>query len=399
MEVSCACYSEYLSSRDYESFSAIFNSLGVEQSIHYGTFNKICENVINEKGDIRNRVINLIFSSASSIVPMADVELRRKSKEEREKILLIDEVDVFFNQDFYGNIYTPLARLNDITINNLTDYIWRNRNLRLNIKTLEATAEYKACCERFSGWEFLIKEATKDMLADVNNYQHDYIIKNDKLAYKEQDGISYDVVYGYKTMFAYYHENQQGKISDASLKENISIGIKCGSFSYAEIPNCFQFIMGVTGTLHTLSKSERNIVEDVYKIRKNTYIPSVFGANKRMFAREADVLIENKDDYFQVLKEKLENALVSVNKKNKRAALVFFEKKSALLDFYNSPSVVPIQSEIQIITEEVASSPKEKEMLIKRSTTSGQITFLTKSFGRGTDFICRDQNVINNGKL
>lgn len=60
---------------------------------------------------------------------------------------------------------------------------------------------------------------------------------------------------------------------------------------------------------------------------------------------------------------------------------------------------MPIQSEIQIITEEVASSPKEKEMLIKRSTTSGQITFLTKSFGRGTDFICRDQNVINNGKL
>ena len=36
-------------------------------------------------------------------------------------------------------------------------------------------------------------------------------------------------------------------------------------------------------------------------------------------------------------------------------------------------------------------------MLIKRATSSGQITLLTKSFGRGTDFVCRDQNVIVNG--
>ena len=200
-------------------------------------------------------------------------------------------------------------------------------------------------------------------------------------------------------MFAYYYENQQGKVSEASLNENISIGIKCGSFSYAEIPKCFEYIMGVTGTLKTLSKSEKNIVENIYKITKNTYMPSVFGANKRVFAKEADVLIENKDDFFQTLKEKIENTLLSVNNKNKRAVLVFFEKPSALFDFYNSSRVIPIKSEIQIITEEVSSSPKEKEMLIKRSTTSGQITLLTKSFGRGTDFICRDQNVTINGNL
>ena len=36
-------------------------------------------------------------------------------------------------------------------------------------------------------------------------------------------------------------------------------------------------------------------------------------------------------------------------------------------------------------------------MLIKRTTSCGQITFVTKVFGRGTDFVCRDRNVISNG--
>ena len=76
---------------------------------------------------------------------------------------------------------------------------------------------------------------------------------------------------------------------------------------------------------------------------------------------------------------------------------MFFEKKSSLMEFYNSPTIEPIKNEIQIITEEVSSSPKEKEMFIKRATTCGQITFLTKVFGRGTDFVCRDQTVIGGG--
>lgn len=107
---------------------------------------------------------------------------------------------------------------------------------KLKYKTsIELTTEYKACCARFSGWEFLIKEAVKDMIADVMDYKHDYMVQNDKLAYKEQEGISFDVVYGYKTMFSYYHEFEKGTISEASLKKNISIGIKCGHFSYENI--------------------------------------------------------------------------------------------------------------------------------------------------------------------
>ncbi len=77
------------------------------------------------------------------------------------------------------------------------------------------------------------------MLVDVSNFNHDYLVQNDRIAYKELDGISFNVVYGYKTLFAYYHEHEQGKISKNSLNEYIGIIIKCGSFSYKEIPNEF----------------------------------------------------------------------------------------------------------------------------------------------------------------
>lgn len=60
INVSCACYSEYLSNRDYNNFLPIFEALSITEYIKYGTFNKICENIINENGDIRTRVTDLI---------------------------------------------------------------------------------------------------------------------------------------------------------------------------------------------------------------------------------------------------------------------------------------------------------------------------------------------------
>ena len=196
-EVSCVCYSDYLSSRDYDSFKPIFEALNITQNIHYGTFNQICENILNEHGDIRSIVVNFILNKNEE-------KIKSVSDEIKPRVLLIDEVDVFFTDSFYGNIYTPLALLKDPSINNLTSYLFENRATMLNMNTLEKSKEFLACCKCYAGWEFLIKEACKDMIADLKDFKHDYILKNDKLAYKEQDGISFDVVYGYKTMFSYY---------------------------------------------------------------------------------------------------------------------------------------------------------------------------------------------------
>ncbi|ETO00026.1 hypothetical protein RFI_37433 [Reticulomyxa filosa] len=42
-------------------FEPLFNAFGVVDHIHYGTFNKLCERIINEGGDVRKLVENLII--------------------------------------------------------------------------------------------------------------------------------------------------------------------------------------------------------------------------------------------------------------------------------------------------------------------------------------------------
>ena len=46
----------------------------------------------------------------------------------RPCILLIDEVDVFFSESFFGNTYMPQAEIKGPEVQALTDYIWENRD-------------------------------------------------------------------------------------------------------------------------------------------------------------------------------------------------------------------------------------------------------------------------------
>ena len=408
-DVYCACYSEYLSDRDYKAFLPLFDALDLSKYIHYGTFNKLRESIINENGNIREKVENFIskdsnvnspsqvenFVSKNSNVSSRSQTENQKTRRRRPKILLIDEVDVFFSRDFYGNVYTPSASLKDPTITALINYIWQKRKSKLTLKKIESSAEYQACLNRFAAWELLIAEAVKDLLFDVQNFQsHDYVVKQDRIGYVEQDNIVYNVTYGYKTLFAYYYEHDLGKISQASLAQNIAITIKCGSFSYAEIPSKFAYILGVTGTLKSLSEPEKRVIEDDYKIRKNTFMPSVFGDNKLQFIEKDDIKLENDADYFIKIAQEI-NYKLSGGRNDKRAVIVVFESIQKLKEFYGSKALEPIKASISCLTEEA--SAQEKEHLVRRATTSGQITLITRTFGRGTDFVCHDQRVEASG--
>ena len=55
---------------------------------------------IDKDGDIRKIILNLVLKKAEK------VEIKSESKD-RPKILLIDEVDVFFSESFFGNTYMP----------------------------------------------------------------------------------------------------------------------------------------------------------------------------------------------------------------------------------------------------------------------------------------------------
>ncbi|ETO05340.1 hypothetical protein RFI_32056, partial [Reticulomyxa filosa] len=379
-DVGCASYSEYLSCRDLKIFEPLFNAFGVADHIHYGTFNQLCERLINDEGDVRKLVEHLLLSGEDR--KEEQIFFNETARTARAKILLIDEVDIFFSKEFYGSFYSPAATLRHDTIIQLIDFIWSNREPRLTLNKVRESLVYRACCNILKGWDLLLDEAIKDMLRDVYTFaSQSYQVSNDKIRYKDQNSISYNVRYGYKTLFAYYHEHQQAKISDESFKQNVFISFQIGSFSYAEVPK--------NGTLTTLSDIEKNVVEEDYRVSKFTYIPSLFGEHKLSFAEKPDIIIEDESIYFNALKTEIDCRLVGKMGGTKRAVLVFFDSIKSLNEFYESVDFAPMKSTAIVMTEE--NSFAEKESLIKRATTSGQIGLFTKSFGRGTDFACHDQ--------
>ena len=74
--------------------------------------------------------------------------------------------------------------------------------------------------------------------------------------------------------------------------------INCGTFSYAEIPHEFSYIIDVTGTLETLARPEKEILAKMYHVERNTFMPSVFGKSNRNYDFENDVAAVAQSEYF-----------------------------------------------------------------------------------------------------
>lgn len=392
-DVDCACYSEYLSGRDYEAFQSLFQAFAVGSFVHYGTFNQLCESFINQHGDVRA----LVEATAKG----TSVQRIAKEPTRREKILLIDEVDVFFNKDFYGNMYRPIAKLSHPAIRVLIDYLWgiRGTPAELRLANVKRLPEYQACLLEFRGYEELIEEAVKTLLYDLKTFEsHDYVVVNGRIGYKEQDGLSFEATYGYKTLFAHYKECAAKNISASLLQSKIALYIDCGNFSYAEMPKQYRHIMGVSGTLKTLSKPEQRLLREVYSIRKRTFTPSVYGESNLKFSSDSThgVIVESAAGYLSAIRNEINARLRSLDgSPTERAVLVFFESTPKLMAFYRSRELHDVKDQVRLMTEEV--SAVEKEGLIRQAVTSGSVTLLTREFGRGTDFICYDDRLLNAG--
>jgi preprotein translocase subunit SecA len=101
--VSCACYSDYLSKRDYKSFKHLFEFLNLQDNIFYGTFNQISENYINKDGDIRELTLSRILKDSPS--------MPKKEDRVKKRVIVIDEVDVFFSKEFFNASYCPVVKI------------------------------------------------------------------------------------------------------------------------------------------------------------------------------------------------------------------------------------------------------------------------------------------------
>ena len=396
--VDCVCYSKYLSQRDFDDFKELFKQFGVLNGIRYGTVKELCELTLAEKGDIREQAKSFIEGKPLSKVPAS----------KRPKVLLIDETDVFFSGDFLGKTFNPITLISTPQAKALVEYVWTS--------TVKSLREVKMCqaylnlLPSFRGFEWILETEVSRMLLDKKDIESPpYFVYNGKIGYQEFDDISTKKTFGYKTQFAYIKEHQGGQIKKEVKEENIGISILCGRFSYAEIPKQYELILGVTGTLEKLSGTRKNIIEDIYKIKKKSFMPSIFGERNFEFRQTADFqVIKEEANWFQKIQKSVAEKI-----KQERAVLVFFDvdKEDGNVQKGKRKEVDPLKCYKSLLkfkneycssfnkVNELTPYTKEKQAAVRKATVGGTVTILTKEFGRGTDFITKDQKVIEKGGL
>jgi preprotein translocase subunit SecA len=110
------------------------------------------------------------------------------------------------------------------------------------------------------------------------------------------------------------------------------------------------------------------------------------------------MICESTAGFYLDLKTEIErrrNNTQSGKGSTKRAVLVFFHNKKTMLEFYDSSFMKSLKQDSQVITEET--SREEREGLFTKATEKGAITLMIRDFGRGTDFKCYDQDVLEAG--
>lgn len=407
-DVSVACYSEYMTRRDFADFESLFTRLKVLDRVHYGTFNGLCEASLNAHGDIRRRVTNFVSGvHPDTGVPRTPPCVRR--------VLLIDEVDVLFKEEFYGELYTAVTTLRHPSIYELGRLIWSNRTkkpaeiFQMVMGGASPCPELEACRAAFPSFPSAVDEACKSMIGQVNDFMYGNPRPESNLVkYKSGDSYTELIVEEYKTMFAYFHfhEENPAQITEESVRNHATILLYSGRFSYAETPRMYDHVMGVTGTLEALSPDEKKIVQS-YDILKETFAPSMY-EQKRDWnpVAQGHVVIVHEDAsdtddthlerYFHTLQTMIANHVTSSSAVPHRGAvLVFFEDDATLERFYQCPSMDHLRGQTSKFQENVEMSARKAR--VSRATTAGQITLLSRTFGRGTDFACFDSEVLAKG--
>jgi hypothetical protein len=215
-DVDCACYSAYLSERDYQEFEGMFRAFKVEGKISYGTFSQLAENVLNSGGSVRELTCGFMTNgsdkhagtfataaaaAAASATPVTAAtaaknntsntasgaqQLQQQQQHKSHRVLLIDEVDVFFKADFYGNRYTPLATLQSDAFTALATLAWRHHTTtkggRGMLMQVHRSPAYAELLKLYAPNQDIIAERVKRMVADVRNVdEHDYLVADGRI--------------------------------------------------------------------------------------------------------------------------------------------------------------------------------------------------------------------------
>uniref|UniRef100_A0A7S1NJR4 VWFA domain-containing protein n=1 Tax=Eutreptiella gymnastica TaxID=73025 RepID=A0A7S1NJR4_9EUGL len=385
VEVDVVCYSEYLTERDAAMLLPFFNALQLpKDTVRYLTFEKLC--ALRLEG-VPALVKELVETAQLTQATAATVA---KSK---PRMLLIDEVDVFFSRRFYGEVYNAGISLKSPNISKLVRLVYSKRG-QAAFQVTE-TQEFKAVAADYDAKLLPILQTVAQQLVinSSSSTKPAPEFQNRVVGYRPPGAaeVQWGVVYPNKTLFVYLEKEEHGCITTDEVEQHLCLDITFGQFSYAEVPLKQKYycgILGVTGTLRAqkagqspphmiLTKDEERILKEEYNVKAMTFVPSVFGESKRNFEFNRDVYrYKNLSDWACAIEKDAHVA------KKQGGVLVFFKNETTLREFHEMRKET--LGNVQILTHETSVSGRKG--IIAAATTTGKITLSTRPYGRGVDF-------------
>ncbi len=110
-------------------------------------------------------------------------------------------------------------------------------------------------------------------------------------------------------------------------------------------------------------------------------------------------IADDKPNYFKAIVDVIND--ISRTKcgarKTHRAVIVFFESSERMEEFRTSEYFRQVVDNTSVNRLSESTAPDHRDYIIKKAATAGQVTLATKVFGRGTDFISRDNQLNDRG--
>ncbi|XP_042911872.1 uncharacterized protein [Parasteatoda tepidariorum] len=410
-KASVVCYSEYLAQRDEMAFSDFFESFSkfeVGDEINYQTFYDLVFDSLKLKANDSEK------NMSSVVQDLVLNEFHPKTLEFSEQswtsVLLIDEVDVFFSDNFYGNTLNLCVNINMPALLEIQPKLWEivegglyektivMEKMRDFIIELLKEEKYEKLKNFITNSNSLFEQNLEKMISDaisvsqhknesvwfIERYKIDF---NGLLKFRDNLGIYRSTFHGYYNVFNYFRLKKEN-FDDKYYQNYGYIQIGYGSISYANVPSRYQNILGVSGTLMTLDESEKNAIKN-YGIKTMSAMPSFFGERKLVFTPISHFTIQaTESNWHSKIFEH-----ISQNIKLNRAILVFFDTDAEIKGFEEIYRSNINRLYVLIGNEE----PSVVEWRINESGVSQTVTLATRAMGRGIDYKSNDRSVEENG--
>uniref|UniRef100_A0A8D8KC15 Protein translocase subunit SecA n=1 Tax=Culex pipiens TaxID=7175 RepID=A0A8D8KC15_CULPI len=406
--VQVMCYSKYLTKRDGNDFEDFYGFFGVRSKITYQTFQQAAS-------ERKNRIAGNAEKYIHSCIGLP-TGTKFSAVSRSKPILLIDEVDVFFDEKLYGKTWNPVVVLRIPGLDKIQLKIWelaqnKSFNIRQIIDVFLKTTndieiiEFRRIMQKSGQYSILMTNDQNQnevqnytnltlfssLIDDMINTANDVnaMAKNDSFFCKFRLNNSGNITM--KTSFGnfvehhysgYYNLFMYFRLKQTNFEQGLSnygyLNLRLGNISYAKIPEEFPLILGVTGTLTTISTYEKKVVKDHYHINEMSVMPSFFGGSNLKFNATQDFRCLNTvNEWMNAIFGRI-NTIINA----KRSVLVVFDTDLTIKAFKRQFAAQLDRLNVLTVDTDLA----DKERFINDAGVSRTITLSTREMGRGVDY-------------